>query len=80
MYVFRVRLLVNRNTGSAVAMKMVDLIKHPNARNSVRKEALILHRLNHSNVISYYGQRQDRNYVYMFLEYCSGGELFDRIG
>lgn len=74
-----VRLLVNRNTGSAVAMKMVDLIKHPNARNSVRKEALILHRLNHSNVISYYGQRQDRNYVYMFLEYCSGGELFDRI-
>lgn len=71
---------MNRNTGSAVAMKIIDLVKHPTASASVRKEALIHSRLSHSNIIAYYGQRQDQNYVYMFLEYASGGELFDRIG
>lgn len=61
-------------------MKIIDLIKHPNARDSVRKEAIIHQKLGHPHIITYYGQRQDQNYVYMFLEYSSGGELFDRIG
>lgn len=61
-------------------MKIIDLIKHPNAPAAVRKEAHIHNLLSHDNIISYYGQRQDQNYVYMFIEYVSGGELFDRIG
>lgn len=61
-------------------MKIIDLDKHSNVAASVRKEVLIHHSLSHENIINYYGQRQDQNYVLMFIEYASGGELFDRIG
>ena len=35
--------------------------------------------LNHDNVIKFYGFRKNTNIQYLFLEYASGGELFDRI-
>lgn len=75
-----VKLLTNRNTGSAVAMKTIDLAKHPNVVKAVRKEIIIHKDLSHPNIIGYYGQRQNDTSVYIFLEYASGGELFDRIG
>ncbi|XP_065207747.1 serine/threonine-protein kinase grp-like isoform X2 [Planococcus citri] len=74
-----VKLLTNRNTGSAVAMKTIDLAKHPNVVKAVRKEIIIHKDLSHPNIIGYYGQRQNDTSVYIFLEYASGGELFDRI-
>ena len=36
--------------------------------------------LNHERIIKYYGSRKDGKVQYLFLEYASGGELFDRIG
>ena len=36
--------------------------------------------LNHEKIIKYYGSRKDGKIQYLFLEYASGGELFDRIG
>ena len=36
--------------------------------------------LNHERIIKYYGSRKDGKIQYLFLEYASGGELFDRIG
>nr|XP_058919629.1 LOW QUALITY PROTEIN: serine/threonine-protein kinase Chk1-like [Kogia breviceps] len=35
--------------------------------------------LNHENVVKFYGHRREGNIQYLFLEYCSGGELLDRI-
>ncbi|XP_069002511.1 serine/threonine-protein kinase Chk1 isoform X2 [Embiotoca jacksoni] len=35
--------------------------------------------LNHSNIVRFFGHRKEAVTVYLFLEYCSGGELFDRI-
>ena len=35
--------------------------------------------LKHKQIVQCYGSRQDGNRQYIFLEYCSGGELFDRI-
>lgn len=61
-------------------MKMIDLDKHPNVSAAVRKEVCIHHSLSHENIIDYYGQRQDQNFMLIFIEYASGGELFDRIG
>ena len=40
-----------------------------------------IHRmLNHDSIIRFYGQRKEDNRQYLFLEYASGGELFDKIG
>lgn len=77
---FRVKLLVNKVDGNAVAMKIIDLKRHPEARANVRKEVLIHKMLNDPYIIRYFGQREDNGIGYIFLEYAPGGELFDRIG
>uniref|UniRef100_A0A2P2HZS5 non-specific serine/threonine protein kinase n=1 Tax=Hirondellea gigas TaxID=1518452 RepID=A0A2P2HZS5_9CRUS len=74
-----VKLLINRESGEAVALKMVDLHKHPEAETSVRKEMLIHKMLKHPNIIKFFGSRREGLMQYMFLEYAVGGELFDRI-
>lgn len=61
-------------------MKMIDVEKHPDARQTVRKEAAIHRMLSNPNIIQYFGKRSEPNMEYIFLEYASGGELFDRIG
>lgn len=77
---FRVKLLVNADTGEAVAMKVIDLKKHTNAAETVRKEVCIHRMLNDQHVIRFYGRRENGDFEFIFLEYASGGELFDRIG
>lgn len=74
------KLLLNRQTGEAVAMKMVDLQKHPDAANSVKKEVCIQKILQDPHILRYFGKRTQGDIEYIFLEYASGGELFDRIG
>ncbi len=43
-----------------------------------RKEICIHRMLSHDNVIKFYGHRKTEDVQYLFLEYASGGELFDR--
>lgn len=74
-----VKLLLNNSTGEAVAMKIIDLTKHPDARSSVRKEVAIHKLMSSPNVIQFFGQRTESHIEYLFLEYAAGGELFDRI-
>ncbi|KAK7049784.1 Serine/threonine-protein kinase Chk1 [Halocaridina rubra] len=74
-----VKLLINTDSGEAVAMKMVDLVKHADAADAVRKEICIHSMLKHANIIKFYGSRRENEMQYMFLEYAAGGELFDRI-
>lgn len=61
-------------------MKMVDLKKHPDAANSVKKEVCIQKILQDTHILRYFGKRSQGDIEYIFLEYASGGELFDRIG
>ncbi|XP_058800187.1 serine/threonine-protein kinase grp isoform X2 [Phymastichus coffea] len=60
-------------------MKMVNIGKHPDARETVKKETTIHRMLSNPYIIQYFGQRSEANIEYIFLEYASGGELFDRI-
>lgn len=61
-------------------MKMVDLEKHPDAKESVKKEVCIHKLLSHPNILKFFGKRTQGTIEYIFLEYAAGGELFDRIG
>lgn len=72
--------MINRQTGEAVAMKMVDLKKHSDAVLSVRKEICIQKMLQDQHILRFFGNRSHGNIEYIFLEYAAGGELFDRIG
>uniref|UniRef100_G3MTR9 Serine/threonine-protein kinase CHK1 n=2 Tax=Amblyomma TaxID=6942 RepID=G3MTR9_AMBMU len=73
-----VKLLVNRATQEAVAVKVLNS-DHPEAAENFRKEICVHRMLNNENIIKYYGHRKDGTHQYIFLEYASGGELFDRI-
>jgi serine/threonine-protein kinase Chk1 len=75
-----VKLLVNKITNEPIAMKMVDLERHPDAAASVKKEVCIQKILSHKHILKFYGRREQNSIEYIFLEYASGGELFDRIG
>lgn len=74
-----VKLLINRQSGEAVAMKMIDMEKHPDAEGSVKKEVCIQKILSHPNILKFFGKRTQGSIEYIFLEYAAGGELFDRI-
>ena len=76
-----VKLLVNRTTGEACAMKEIDLNLHPEStKEAVTKEICVHKLLQHENVVKCYGARIDKGRQFIFLEYCPGGELFDKIG
>ncbi|XP_076036809.1 serine/threonine-protein kinase Chk1-like [Oratosquilla oratoria] len=57
------------------------------ARKSIRmsgqisqvKEISIHRRLDHINIVSFFGEQRDTKFVYIYLEYVSGGTLEDRI-
>jgi len=74
-----VKLLVNKDNGEACAMKEVDLDSHSEAAETVRKEICVHKLLKHKQIVQCYGSRCEGRRQFIFLEYCSGGELFDRI-
>jgi serine/threonine protein kinase len=79
LFFCRVKLITN-NSGEAVAVKIVDFHKHPDALQNLKKEVAIHRMTKHENIIHFFGHRRDNTCEYIFLEYASGGELFDRIG
>ncbi|XP_028839915.1 serine/threonine-protein kinase Chk1 [Denticeps clupeoides] len=74
-----VRLLVNRKTEETVAVKVVDMSSHNDCLENVKKEVCVHKMLSHANIVRFFGHRSEGHIHYIFLEYCSGGELFDRI-
>lgn len=73
-------MLINQNTGEGVAMKIIDLEKHADAKELVKKEVCIHKLLKHPNILKLFGKRTQDTTEFIFLEYAPGGELFDRIG
>jgi serine/threonine-protein kinase Chk1 len=80
-YMHRVRLLVNKETREALAVKIINLnrVALDNASDTIKKEICIMKMLQSPLFIHFYGSRTEGNIQYLFLEYASGGELFDRI-
>lgn len=70
---------MNKESKEMVAVKVI-VVHDEDIEKQIRKEICILKNLNHSNVINFYGNRKDANIEYLFMEYATGGELFDRIG
>lgn len=68
----------NLDTAQQMAVKEIRLQDPqliPTIVSQIRDEMSVLQRLNHPNVVSYYGIEPHRDKVYIFMEYCSGGSL-----
>jgi len=70
----------HRTTGMIRGMKALK--KKSVLREEKEKlfsEVSILKDLDHPNIVKLYELFQDENYYYLIMEFCTGGELFDRI-
>lgn len=45
----------------------------------LEQEFEILRTIDHPNVVKYYGTFTDRRFIYIVLEQCKGGEVFEKI-
>ncbi|OII72491.1 calcium calmodulin dependent protein kinase [Cryptosporidium ubiquitum] len=68
----------NRLTGCIRAIKTIPLTR-VEALENFMKEINILKNLDHPNIVKLYETYQDKKNIYLVMELCSGGELFDRI-
>ncbi|XP_074263761.1 calcium-dependent protein kinase 29-like [Silene latifolia] len=75
-------LCTERSTGMKYACKSISRLKlkHRKDIEDVRREILIMQHLSgQPNIVEFKGAYEDRNSLYVVMELCSGGELFDRI-
>jgi len=76
------RICTNKKTKENGACKSISKRKmtHPDDVEDVKREIQIMHHLaGHPNIVQLKGVYEDRHYIHLVMELCTGGELFDRI-
>ncbi|KAM3851025.1 LOW QUALITY PROTEIN: serine/threonine-protein kinase Nek5 [Vipera latastei] len=48
-------------------------------KESSQKEATVLAKMKHPNIVAFYTSLQEKNNLYIMMEYCNGGDLMKRI-
>ena len=69
-------------TGEKVAVKIMDkeqIFAEPLNLNRIQREIAILKIVRHKNIIKLYELMETPEKIYIVMEYCNGGELFDYI-
>ena len=46
---------------------------------ALHDEVAILQNLDHPNIVKYYETYDDVKFIYLVMELCSGGELFEKL-
>ena len=62
-----------------VAIKSVPREASEDYLRQLEKELRILKDVDHPNIIKFFETYQDQKYFHFVIEYCDGGELFDRL-
>ncbi|NXG08268.1 NEK5 kinase, partial [Sakesphorus luctuosus] len=61
-------------------IKEINLTKMPvKEKESSQKEVILLAKMNHANIVTFYASLQEKNKLYIVMEYCDGGDLMKRI-
>lgn len=78
-------LVKSKSTGETKAVKVINKSKFRSKRDrmyhfeSLRAEIEIMQELSHKNIIKFFEVYETLSNLYIVMECCSGGELFDRI-
>ena len=67
------------DTSLKVAIKVLDKEKLKDNIECIMEEVAILNTLDHPNIVKYYETYDDNKYIYLVMEYITGGQLFDKI-
>jgi calcium-dependent protein kinase len=68
----------NKSTGAPRAVKSISK-EHMKNLERFKQEIAIMKIMDHPNIIKLYESFEDRKNIYLVMELCLGGELFDRI-
>ncbi|NXK48973.1 NEK5 kinase, partial [Chauna torquata] len=61
-------------------IKEIDLTKMPvKEKEASQKEVILLAKMKHTNIVTFYASLQEKNKLYIVMEYCDGGDLMKRI-
>ena len=47
--------------------------------SSLRNEVQIMQSVDHPNIVEYYETYEDKGYIYLCMELCTGGELIEKL-
>ena len=65
--------------GQLVAIKAIAKTKAAVSLSQLMKEIEILSQVDHPNIVKYLEHFETEQYLYIVMEYCSGGDLFTKI-
>lgn len=70
-----------KSSGDQVAIKCIQRGSHLSEDDvgAIVREASVMSRLDHPNIVKLVDFMEDYKHFYFVLEYCPGGELFDRL-
>lgn len=75
-----VRKCYNRETGALRAVKIINKkYLEEEEKAKLLNEVDVLRQMDHPNILKLYEFYEDKKYYYLVTEFCSGGELFDKI-
>ncbi|NXN31642.1 NEK5 kinase, partial [Nycticryphes semicollaris] len=61
-------------------VKEINLTKMPvKEKEASQKEVILLAKMKHANIVTFYDCLQEKNKLYIVMEYCDGGDLMKRI-
>lgn len=68
-----------KNKNHKVAIKVLNKQKLGDYLDQIKTEVKTLTKLDHPNIVKYFETYDDHKYIYLVMEYCSGGELLNKI-
>ncbi|KAM5311872.1 serine/threonine-protein kinase Nek3 [Glossophaga mutica] len=75
----RALLVQQESSPRTFAMKEIRLPKSSSDTQSSRKEAVLLAKMKHPNVVAFKESFEAEGHLYIVMEYCDGGDLMQRI-
>ncbi|XP_043927601.1 serine/threonine-protein kinase Nek3 [Protopterus annectens] len=75
----RALLVQPKNRSDQLVMKEIQLPKSSSGMQDSRKEAILLAKMNHPNIVAFKESFEADGYLYIVMEYCDGGDLMQKI-
>ncbi|XP_001488399.1 serine/threonine-protein kinase Nek3 isoform X1 [Equus przewalskii] len=75
----RALLIQQENSNRMFAMKEIRLPKSFSGTQNSRKEAVLLAKMKHPNIVTFKESFEAEGHLYIVMEYCDGGDLMQKI-
>ncbi|NXU40654.1 NEK5 kinase, partial [Drymodes brunneopygia] len=76
----KIFLAKGRMDNEPCVIKQINLTKMPvKEKEASEKEVILLAKMKHANIVTFYASLQEKNKLYIVMEYCDGGDLMKRI-